>query len=54
MVHLPLTMREKKILSVFENRVFRTIFKPKREEETGVLKKCMMRNFIFAALHIKY
>jgi hypothetical protein len=32
---LSLTLREEHILSVFENRVLRSIFGPKRDEVTG-------------------
>jgi hypothetical protein len=34
-----LTLREKRRLRVFENRVLRSIFGPKRDEETGEWKK---------------
>jgi hypothetical protein len=34
-----LTLREEHSLRVFENRVLRGIFGPKRDEETGVLRK---------------
>jgi hypothetical protein len=33
------TLREKRILRVFENRVFRRIFGPKRDQVTGDLRK---------------
>jgi hypothetical protein len=35
---------------VFENRVLRRIFGPKRDEETGVGEKCIMRSFITCIL----
>jgi hypothetical protein len=34
-----LTLREKRRLRVFENRVSRRIFEPRRDEVTGVWKK---------------
>jgi hypothetical protein len=34
-----LTLREERRLRVFENRVLRRIFGPKRDEETGVWRK---------------
>jgi hypothetical protein len=40
----PLTLREEHRLRVFENRVLRRIFGPKRDEVTG--EGCTMRNFI--------
>ena len=30
-----LTLKEKKKLQVFENKIFRKIFRPKRDEQTG-------------------
>jgi hypothetical protein len=41
-----LTIREEHKLRVFENRVLRRIFGPKREEVTGKWKICTMRNFV--------
>jgi hypothetical protein len=35
-----LTLREEQRLRVFENRVLRRIFGPKRDEVTGELRKC--------------
>jgi len=35
----PLTVREERRLRVFENRVFRRIFRPKRDEVTGEWRK---------------
>jgi hypothetical protein len=34
-----LTLREKRRLMVFENKVLRIIFVPKREEEAGIWRK---------------
>jgi hypothetical protein len=34
-IYLPVTLREKQRLRVFENRVLRRIFGPKRDEATG-------------------
>jgi hypothetical protein len=42
---LVLTLREDNRLRVFENRVLRRIFGPKRDEVTGVGENCIMRNF---------
>jgi hypothetical protein len=39
-----LTLREE--LRVFENRVLRRIFGPKRDEATGDWGNCIMRSFI--------
>jgi hypothetical protein len=44
-----LTLREKHRLRVFENRVLRRIFRPKRDEKTGASRK--LHN---EALHILY
>jgi hypothetical protein len=41
-----LTQREEHRLMVFENRVQRRIFGPKRDEVTGEWRSCIMRNFI--------
>jgi hypothetical protein len=38
-------------LRVFENRVLRRIFRPKRDEVMGGWKNCIMRNFITCTLH---
>jgi hypothetical protein len=35
----PLTLREEHRLSVFENKVLRRIFEPKRDEVTGECRK---------------
>jgi hypothetical protein len=46
-----LTLREEYGLRVFENRMLRRIFGPKRNEVTGGLKKnCTMRAFISCTL----
>jgi hypothetical protein len=34
-----LTLREERRLRVFENRVFRSVFRPKRDEGTGEWRK---------------
>jgi hypothetical protein len=40
-------------LSVFENRMFRRIFRPKRDEVTGGGENCIMRSsIIFTFNHI--
>jgi hypothetical protein len=41
-----LTLREEHRLRVFENRVLRRIFVPKRDEVTEVRGNCIMRSFI--------
>jgi len=38
---LSLTLREERRLRVFENRVLRRIFGPKRDEETGEWRKLL-------------
>jgi hypothetical protein len=43
-----LTLREEHTMRVFENRVLRRIFGPKRDEVTG--ENCIMRNFITCTL----
>jgi hypothetical protein len=45
-----LTLREEYRLRVFENRVLRRIFGPKRDEVTGGWKKCIMRSFVICTL----
>jgi hypothetical protein len=42
-----LTLREEHRLSVFENRVLRRIFGPKRDEVTGEWRSWTIRSFIF-------
>jgi hypothetical protein len=39
---------------VFEKRVLRRIFFPKRDEITGAGENCIMRNFIICTLHQMY
>jgi hypothetical protein len=39
-------LREEHRLRVFENRVLRRIFGPKRDEVTGEWRKCIMRNLV--------
>jgi hypothetical protein len=46
-----LTLREENTLRVFENRVLRRIFGPKRDEMMGDWRKCIMRSFITCTLH---
>jgi hypothetical protein len=41
-----LALREEPRLRVFENRVLRRIFAPKRDEVTGVGESYIMRTFI--------
>jgi hypothetical protein len=45
-----LTLREDHRLRVFENRVLRGIFGPKRNEVTGGWRNCIMRGFITCTL----
>jgi hypothetical protein len=45
-----LILREEHILRVFENRVLRRIFGPKRDEVTKVGESCVMRSFITCTL----
>jgi hypothetical protein len=40
-----LTLREEHRLRVFEKRVLRRIFGPKRDEMTGEWRNCIMRSF---------
>jgi len=40
------TVREEHRLRVFENRVLRRIFRPRREEVVGGWKDCILRSFI--------
>jgi hypothetical protein len=46
-----LTLREEHRLRVFENRVLRRIFGPKRDEVTEGFGNCIMRSFINYSLH---
>jgi hypothetical protein len=41
-----LILREEHRLRVFENKVLRRIFGPKKDEVTGEGESCTMRNFI--------
>jgi hypothetical protein len=50
MLELALTLREEHRLRVFENRVLRRIFGPKRDEVTGEWRKCITSNFITCTL----
>jgi hypothetical protein len=46
-----LTLREEHTLRVFENRVLRRIFGPKRDEVTGEFgENCVIRSFITCTL----
>ena len=46
-----LTWREELRPRVFENRVFRRIFGPKRDEVTGNGENYIMRNLMFCTPH---
>jgi hypothetical protein len=43
--------REEQRLRVYENRVLRRIFRPKREEVAECWRNCIVRSFITSALH---
>jgi hypothetical protein len=45
-----MTLREEHRLRVFENRVLRRIFGPKRNEVTGEWRKFIMRSFMTCTL----
>jgi hypothetical protein len=45
-----LTLREENRLNVFENKVLRRIFEPKRDEMTEGEENCIMRNFMICTL----
>jgi hypothetical protein len=45
-----LTVREENKLRVFENRVLRRIFGPKRDRATGGGESCITRSFIISTL----
>jgi hypothetical protein len=45
-----LTLKEEHRLGVFENRVLRRIFGPKRDEETGNGENCVARSFVICTL----
>jgi hypothetical protein len=46
-----LTLREERRPREFENRVFRRIFGPKRDEVTGVGENYIMRSLIISTPH---
>jgi hypothetical protein len=46
-----LTLSEEHVVGVFENRVLRKIFRPKRNEITGSRRKCIMRRFMICTPH---
>jgi len=48
-----LTLREGRRLRVFENRVLRRIFEPKRDEVIGKWKNYTMRSFMISTPHQK-
>jgi hypothetical protein len=45
-----LALREEHRMRVFENRVLRRIFEPKRDEVTGDWRKLLMRSFVICIL----
>jgi hypothetical protein len=47
---LSLTLREENRLRVFENRVLRRIFGPKKDEVTEVGENCIMRSCMVCTL----
>jgi hypothetical protein len=49
-----LTLREAHRLRVFENKVLRRIFGPKRDEVTGGGENCIMRSFVICTLRRVY
>jgi hypothetical protein len=44
-------LREEYRLKVFENRLLKRIFGPKRDEMAGGWRNCIMRSFIACTLH---
>jgi hypothetical protein len=48
-----LTLREEHRLRIFENRVLRRIFGPKRDEVTGSAENFIMRSFMICTPHPK-
>jgi len=46
-----LTLREERSLRVFENRVLRRIFRPKRDEVQGNGENYIMRSLMFCTAH---
>ena len=49
-----LTLREECRLGVFENRILRRIFGPKRDEKWGNGEDFTMRNFTVCTVHLIY
>jgi len=49
-----LTLREERKLRVFENRVLRRVFWPKRDEVTGEWRNFLMRNIMICTPHPLY
>jgi hypothetical protein len=47
---LSLSLREEHRLRVFENRVLRRIFEPKKDEVTGGWRNCITRSFVICTL----
>jgi hypothetical protein len=47
-----LTLREEHRLRVFENRVLRRIFGPKRDEVAGGGENCIMRSCVVCTLYL--
>jgi len=45
------TLAEDYMLRVFENRLLRKMFGPKRNEVTGTLGECVMRRFMICTPH---
>ena len=45
------TLREERRLRVFENRVLRRVFGPKRDEVTGNGENYIMRSLVFYTAH---
>jgi hypothetical protein len=43
---------EENRLKVFENRVLRRIFGPKRDEVTGGWRKCIMKSCMVCTFHL--
>ena len=39
---------------MFENRVPKKIFKPKKEEGTGCWRKCVLRSFVIGSYEILF
>jgi hypothetical protein len=46
-----LTLREERRLRVFENRMLRRVFGPKRDEVTGSGDKYIMRSLVICTAH---